>query len=229
MIVSVAAALRENCRAYDVKARYGGDEFVVVMPDTRLEQGIAVAEKIRRAVASLAPPVGSDQPTRVTLSAGVTSTTPFEGVTPEELVRRADRALYEAKSAGRDRTLPWVLGQPAAQILVVDGSRSDAERLVQMCAALAAPTGSGPRPRPSRAPRRRATRCAHQPPARRLRRGRGDPRIRGASPPFHGARRRLARRELVPESLARSPVTLARKPVSIEHLRTLISESRVRR
>src|SRR2546426_9610172 len=75
-------------------------------------------------------------PIHVTISSGVTATTPFEGVTAEELIRRADLALYSAKRAGRDRTLPWILGQSAAQVLIVDSNAPDAAALAQMCASL---------------------------------------------------------------------------------------------
>ena len=120
----MARAIRESCRAYDVKARYGGDEFVVVMPDTRLEQGVAVAEKIRRAVSALATSDAVRRP-RVTLSAGVTSTGPRDGLAPEDLIRRADLALYEAKKRGRDRIVCWDESLPVSGILLVDppGSR----------------------------------------------------------------------------------------------------------
>jgi two-component system chemotaxis response regulator CheY len=102
VLTAVAHALRDGCRAYDIKARYGGDEFVVVMPNTRLDMGIGVAEKIRRAVASLE--LATDgSPLAVTVSAGVTSTLPHEEITPEALVERADRGLYSAKAAGRNQ------------------------------------------------------------------------------------------------------------------------------
>ena len=105
VLTAVAHALRDGCRAYDIKARYGGDEFVVVMPHTRLDMGIAVAEKIRRAVAALAFATDGS-PLQVTVSAGVTSTHPLEEVAPEALVARADRGLYAAKNAGRNQIVP---------------------------------------------------------------------------------------------------------------------------
>jgi diguanylate cyclase len=102
VLTAVAHALRDGCRAHDVKARYGGDEFVVVMPSTRLDHGVAVAEKIRRAVASLVL-AADGSPLPVTLSAGVTSTHSSEEIDSEELIRRADRGLYTAKAAGRNQ------------------------------------------------------------------------------------------------------------------------------
>jgi len=111
VLQAVAQALRDGCRAYDIKARYGGDEFVVVMPSTRLDMGIAVAEKIRRAVAALS--LGEDgSPLTVTLSAGVTSMRPREDISPEALVERADRGLYAAKAAGRNQIVPMASPEP---------------------------------------------------------------------------------------------------------------------
>ena len=135
VLKSVADALRENCRAYDVKARYGGDEFVVVMPYTNLEQGVAVVEKIRRAVLGLGLSINGS-PLRLTLSAGVTSTVGREGLSPEALIRRADLALYEAKSTGRNQTVPLARGEPAAEVLVVENRPDEAESLVRLCETL---------------------------------------------------------------------------------------------
>ena len=132
---SVADALRDGCRAYDVKARYGGDEFIVVMPYTHLDQGIAVAEKIRRAVAALELEVDG-KPLHVTLSAGVTSTVGREGLTPESLIHRADIALYEAKKTGRNQTVPLKRGEAAAEVLIVEDDASDAEAMIHLCESL---------------------------------------------------------------------------------------------
>jgi diguanylate cyclase len=81
------AALREN----DTIARYGGEEFVAILPDCTLDAGVAVAEQLRRAL-----------PAGVTCSAGVATLT--NGVSASDLIGRADRALYDAKRAGRDLT-----------------------------------------------------------------------------------------------------------------------------
>jgi len=101
----IADALRDTvCRQGDLVARYGGEEFAVVLPNTDRLGAMQVAETLRLAVLDLNLPhvPGSNQ--QVTISLGVTSvTTPATTVTPAELIRRADEALYRAKGNGRNR------------------------------------------------------------------------------------------------------------------------------
>jgi len=92
----VARVLQRNTRRSDFVARFGGEEFVVLLPETALLEGLQVAEKIRAAVPA------ENLPTRVTVSAGVAAI-PLQLDTPEELVAAADRALYRAKEKGRNR------------------------------------------------------------------------------------------------------------------------------
>src|SRR5437867_5740416 len=231
VLTAVAHALRDGCRAYDVKARYGGDEFVVVMPYTRLEQGVAVAEKIRRAVAGLSLSVDGIA-LNVTVSAGVTSTRPREGITPEGLIRRADRALYEAKKSGRNQIVPVGPGEPAADVLIVEEDAAEAEALVRMCDALGyraewAATGS------DAIERSRASRYVLALVDSRLPDLEGTEtirRIKEVSPATTAVLVTGAESESsqVLEALSRSPVMLARKPLSIDHLKTLISDARRR-
>jgi diguanylate cyclase (GGDEF)-like protein len=103
----VAQALRESVhRAADLVARYGGEEFGVLLPETDAENARQVAESLRERIESLDmthPGAGAGH---VTISIGVATTTPpREGGEPEELVRRADEALYAAKRAGRNRVM----------------------------------------------------------------------------------------------------------------------------
>jgi len=86
-------------RSGDFAARYGGEEFVVILEDTALEGAAAVAERIRNEVLRLGIPTERNQP--LSVSIGVAARWPGEGV--ETLLRRADRALYSAKNAGRNR------------------------------------------------------------------------------------------------------------------------------
>jgi len=93
----LVGVLRPILREADTIGRYGGEEFVVVMPATNARAALAVAERMRTAVAAME---GVQRP--VTASIGVATAT-SERVTPEELLGRADGALYEAKRSGRNR------------------------------------------------------------------------------------------------------------------------------
>ena len=93
-------------RAPDLAARYGGEEFVVVLPSTNLEGARAVAEAIRTALAEQAlPHPRSGVGPLVTMSVGLATAVPDALHSIEDLIAAADRALYAAKSAGRDRCL----------------------------------------------------------------------------------------------------------------------------
>ncbi len=97
-----AVRLAMNVRAVDLPCRYGGEEFVVVMPGTRLENAHQIAERIRRDVAS-APfrIMGGKETLAITVSIGVAAS--LGGYdTPDALLKRADEAVYEAKSKGRN-------------------------------------------------------------------------------------------------------------------------------
>jgi len=95
---SVADALRNGVREYDVAARLGGDEFVLVLPGCGPDEALAVAERLRRGIG-----VATAATHTVTASAGV-AVFAVHGTEPDELVAAADAALYAAKRAGRDRT-----------------------------------------------------------------------------------------------------------------------------
>ncbi len=93
-------------RAPDLAARYGGEEFVVVLPATTSEGALAVAETIRKAMAEQATPhPRSGVGPAVTMSIGISTMVPDPARSIEDLIAAADRALYAAKSAGRDRCM----------------------------------------------------------------------------------------------------------------------------
>ncbi|HZT66813.1 MAG TPA: GGDEF domain-containing protein [Acidimicrobiales bacterium] len=91
----VAEAIRSAVRPYDLVARYGGEEIAVVLAGCGPRRAARTAERIRAAVAAL------DLVTPLTVSAGVASLLPLEA--PDDMLRRADAALYRSKGAGRDR------------------------------------------------------------------------------------------------------------------------------
>jgi len=101
----IAAALSSvGRRPADVAARYGGEEFAMVLPGTDLDGAVDVAQSVSRVIDSLAiPHARSTVSKSVTLSQGVVSLTPEKESPPEDLIQRADQALYQAKQQGRNR------------------------------------------------------------------------------------------------------------------------------
>lgn len=100
-----ARRLKSNIRGLDLACRHGGEEFVLVMPDTDLSVACQVGERIRRLVASEPFRVqNGPEMLTVTVSVGVASYQ-GEGDTPEEILKRSDEALYSAKREGRNRVV----------------------------------------------------------------------------------------------------------------------------
>jgi len=101
VLKSVARAIADTVREYDIAGRYGGEEFAVIVSETSEEDTMLLAERIRETIAALH--IGDAQTcTRITVSIGVA--TLVAGDTPEKLMKRADDALYQAKHEGRNRT-----------------------------------------------------------------------------------------------------------------------------
>ena len=105
VLVEFARRVTGSVRDIDTFARYGGEEFVLILPETNLEGGLAAAEKLRLGTHK-APFCGKgpDGGVRLTVSIGV-ACFPEHATQPEELLRAADEALYEAKLQGRDRVV----------------------------------------------------------------------------------------------------------------------------
>lgn len=104
-IKMVTSSLMKAVRSIDIIARYGGDEFVVILPDAGSEIALLVGERIRREVEGQRPPwqESDDKPApHITVSIGVANGS-REGETAETLLEKADRGLYKAKSLGRNR------------------------------------------------------------------------------------------------------------------------------
>ncbi len=107
ILKNVSQVLVENLRPGDVACRYGGEEFIVAMPAARGAEGFAAAERIRAAIESTKFPRGETQPGgRITISGGVAQF-PVDGTSGTDLILHADQALYQAKAAGRNRTVQF--------------------------------------------------------------------------------------------------------------------------
>lgn len=108
----VAACVRQRLRSSDVFGRLGGEEFALVLPSTEEAGALAVAEQLRVAVAALVHTGDAGGRFHVTTSIGVAMVHPAQAYSPEEALQLADRALYLAKSRGRNRVEladPWML------------------------------------------------------------------------------------------------------------------------
>jgi diguanylate cyclase (GGDEF)-like protein len=102
----VGEVIAEGVRRIDIAARYGGDEFVVLLPETEVTGAYVLAEKIRMGIADLTVP-GTE--VRSSMSVGVVSF-PDDGRTSDELMISADQAMYSSKHAGKNRVMGIPLG-----------------------------------------------------------------------------------------------------------------------
>ncbi|MEK6679594.1 MAG: diguanylate cyclase [Nitrospirota bacterium] len=93
--------LRKNLRTVDIASRYGGEEFLLILPETDLTGAKTVAEKLRNIVCNAEPPEGLPENFRFTISLGI-AIYPNDAESRERLIAAADEALYTAKGAGRN-------------------------------------------------------------------------------------------------------------------------------
>ncbi len=99
VLSAFADCLRSELRAADIAGRWGGEEFLIIMPRTDLEGALEVAERLRRATAAHTVAVGGDS-IRITVSGGCALSA---GTDTDALLQLADKCLYQAKASGRDR------------------------------------------------------------------------------------------------------------------------------
>jgi diguanylate cyclase (GGDEF)-like protein len=99
ILAAVGALMPGTLRASDFAGRYGGEEFLILLPGTDSDGARVIAEKLRHGVANIRVPSVEQ---RITMSIGI-ATFPAHATDPDSLERAADRALYAAKAGGRDR------------------------------------------------------------------------------------------------------------------------------
>ena len=101
VLKSFGQLLRAQVRDFDVAARLGGEEFAILLPQTTAEAAAVVAARTRDTLAASPMAVSDDATVRLSASFGIAESSP--GLTTDELLRRADDALYAAKRAGKNR------------------------------------------------------------------------------------------------------------------------------
>jgi diguanylate cyclase (GGDEF)-like protein len=138
LLRAVAEVLRGAIRATDAAARYGGDEFVLLLPETDLAGAVRVAEKVRVDVSRVALP-HDGAVVRTSASIGIVAF-PDDGRTSAELMRRADLAMYEAKRRGRDQIVRFARE---------DRPAPDAPRMSHRYPITSAGAAVGPGPAPA--------------------------------------------------------------------------------
>ncbi len=105
-LIQVAEICRASIRPMDTLARFGGEEFALLLPDTRLESGEAVGERIREAVQALRMPLAGEEPLQLTLSLGLAEVD-LATCSIDDALQQCDSALYQAKALGRNRLVCW--------------------------------------------------------------------------------------------------------------------------
>jgi diguanylate cyclase (GGDEF)-like protein/putative nucleotidyltransferase with HDIG domain len=116
VLKGIADVFRQQLRHYDIPARFGGEEFSILLPETPPEQALEIAERIRAAVAASRFEVEtSSEPIRATISIGIAGY-PQDGIGANELIHQADLAVYRAKLQGRNR----VLGVSSEPLMVAE-------------------------------------------------------------------------------------------------------------
>jgi diguanylate cyclase (GGDEF)-like protein len=103
VIISLAAILQEESRNSDVLSRWGGEEFVILLPATNIDGALIIAEKIRKAIEEFVIKTGDVQELKFTVSIGISQVNKEKDISIENSINRADKALYKAKDSGKNR------------------------------------------------------------------------------------------------------------------------------
>jgi diguanylate cyclase (GGDEF)-like protein len=103
----VASGIASRLRAQDIAGRYGGEEFLAILPGTTVDGAVQLAEELRRSIALERIGIGEGRAITITISIGVCGGVPGADQRVEDLIGSADQALYQAKENGRDRVERW--------------------------------------------------------------------------------------------------------------------------
>ena len=118
VLIKVAQILKSSVRDYDVVARFGGEEFTIFMTETSIDQAVPRIEALRAAIAAANIEVTTSvEPIRTTMSFGLAEREGSDG-TPEEIMHRADLAVYKAKLEGRNRLETTRFGEGESRDIV---------------------------------------------------------------------------------------------------------------
>ncbi|ALQ52300.1 sensor domain-containing diguanylate cyclase [Nitrosomonas ureae] len=105
VLVRLAETIQKEARSGDILARWGGEEFLIFLPETQLTDAIAIADRMRKRITTIQISIDNDEKVSFTASFGV-ATTQDINVSLNELIAQADRQLYHAKKKGRNRVYP---------------------------------------------------------------------------------------------------------------------------
>jgi diguanylate cyclase (GGDEF)-like protein len=109
VLETLAITIKQTIRTDDIPSRFGGEEFTVLMPDTDKHSAYIAAERLRNTVAKMK--VAWDPPLLpVTISIGICTFEQDSNLSPDEVIQRADEALYRSKKRGRNRSSAWGAG-----------------------------------------------------------------------------------------------------------------------
>jgi diguanylate cyclase (GGDEF)-like protein len=107
ILIEIARVMSATVRSHDILARFGGEEFAIIMPQTTKAEAFVVSERIRENIKRhIRPTWKRYQKKHITLCSGI-ATYPECGAVKEDIIRFADKALYKAKKLGKDRTVSW--------------------------------------------------------------------------------------------------------------------------
>lgn len=101
VLKQVAMVLKNNVRNFDIVARFGGEEFIILLEDLQLNQAIEIAERCRNAIRNIQLSINTNSSIQLTASFGLTNSD--IACESEQIIHRADQALYHAKQQGRDQ------------------------------------------------------------------------------------------------------------------------------